>query len=134
MRWGPPGETSQTPRRSGYPRRMTESESRPYSLRRAWLGLQDPVSRRAYLVGGAVLMGLKFVLERVLFDAWTGRDLTITAFLSPFFVHRAELLRGAPDGATWTMIGLALPFLWIGVSMSVRRALDAGLPPLLGFL
>jgi uncharacterized membrane protein YhaH (DUF805 family) len=32
------------------------------------------------------------------------------------------------------VIGLALPFVWIGISMSVRRAVDAGLPPLLGFL
>jgi hypothetical protein len=27
---------------------------------------------------------------------------------------------------------VTLPFFWIGVSMSVRRAADAGLPPFLG--
>lgn len=100
----------------------------------AWFGLRQPVSRAAYLTGGVIFMALKFGLERALFAAWVGRELGPIAFLSPFFVHRAELLRGAPDGATWTMIGLAMPFLWIGVSMSARRALDAGLPPMLGFL
>jgi hypothetical protein len=103
-------------------------------LLRAWFSLREPVSRAAYLAGGVVFMLLKFGIERAIFSAWVGRELGLIAFLSPFFVHRAELLRGAPDGATWTMIGLAMPFLWIGVSMSARRALDAGLPPMLGFL
>lgn len=99
-----------------------------------WFGLRAKVSRIEYLGSGALFMLLKYGLERVLFATVVGRVLTPTAFLSPFFVHRARLLQGAPDGATWLLLGLTLPFLWIGVSMSVRRALDAGLPPLVGFL
>jgi hypothetical protein len=110
------------------------SKYRMKQLLHAWFSLREPVSRAEYLVGGLLFMLLKYAIERALFLAWVGRALTPVAFLSPFFVDRAALLRGAPDGATWTMIGLALPFLWIGVSMSVRRTLDAGLPPMLGFL
>ena len=99
-----------------------------------WFGLKAPVTRAAYLGSGVGFMILKFGIERMLFAALVGRELTLAAFLSPFFVHRARLLQGAPDGATWALLGLMLPFLWIGVSMSVRRALDAGLPPMLGFL
>jgi uncharacterized protein YndB with AHSA1/START domain len=99
-----------------------------------WFGLKTPVSRTAYLASGVAFMVLKFAIESSLFAALVGRELTLGAFLSPFFLRRAELLRGAPDGVTWALLGLTLPFLWMGVSMSVRRALDAGLPPMLGFL
>jgi hypothetical protein len=100
----------------------------------AWFSLKQPVTRAQYLAGGALFMLLKFTIERAIFAAWIGGDLTLGGFLRPFFVDRLRLLQGAPDGVTWTMIGLALPFVWIGISMSVRRAVDAGLPPLLGFL
>lgn len=101
---------------------------------RAWFGLRAPVTRAEYLAGGVLFMALKFAIERALFQAWAHKEFSLGAFLSPFFVRRVELLSDSPDGMTGAMIGIAMPFLWIGISMSVRRALDAGLPPLVGFL
>ena len=108
--------------------------SRVRALVRACVSLQVPVTRAQYLVAGFLLMALKFGIERAIFSAMVGRELSLVGFLSPFFADRAALLHGAPDGATWALLGLAMPFLWIGVSMSVRRALDAGWPPMIGFL
>jgi hypothetical protein len=99
-----------------------------------WFGLRAPVTRSAYVAGGVLFMLVKFAIERAIFAALVHKELSPVAFLSPFFRDRAEILRGAPDGVTWALIGVALPFLWLGISMSVRRALDAGLPPLVGFL
>jgi hypothetical protein len=111
----------------------TAHPARP-SLLAQWFGYRVPVSRAAYIGGGVLFMALKYAIEWSMFAFWVGKPLTPLAFLSPFFVHRLELLQGAPDGATWMLLCWALPFLWLGVSMSVRRAADAGLPPLLGFL
>lgn len=62
-------------------------------------------------------------------------------FLSPFAWMKYEPLLESDvycgqefPCATFSVILLALPFLWIGLSMSVRRAVDAGLSPRLGFL
>ena len=41
-------------------------------------------------------------------------------------------LRPAPEMLLWGMAAYALPFAWIGLSMSVRRAANAGLSPWVG--
>jgi hypothetical protein len=55
-------------------------------------------------------------------------------YLLPLWTVRAKLLQGAPVWLAPTLVALALPFLWIGVSMTMRRALDAGVSPWLALL
>lgn len=97
-------------------------------------GFRTRVSRRLYFATGLALMLVKYALELLIFALWTDTLLTPFAFLTPFYFHRAELLQGAPSFVTWVLIGASLPFLVVGMSMSVRRSLDAGLSPLLGVL
>jgi hypothetical protein len=55
---------------------------------------------------------------------WTPLD-----YLNPLLSERAHALAPAPP---WLLVALAVwaaPFLWIGVSMSLRRLLDAGKSP-----
>lgn len=95
-------------------------------------GTRTPVDRRAYLLAGLSLMALKVAVETVAVWQLEGQLPGIGLFLVPIFSLRKDMV-----GGETTLIWLAawsLPFAWIGLSMSVRRAYDAGLPPLLGLL
>lgn len=96
-------------------------------------GMTALVPRSVYIATGVVLMALKFGIETLLLGELARDRLTIPGFLSPFFGERAHIVSAAPPGVAWLMIAIALPFLWVGLSMSVRRAVDAGLPPWVGF-
>ncbi|HET8624835.1 MAG TPA: hypothetical protein VFM14_14825 [Gemmatimonadales bacterium] len=85
------------------------------------------MSRRDYLVWGALLALIKFSGDAALVWLGTGRLWTPPDYLQSVPLLLATRLEGAPR---WLMPGLALwtlPFLWIGVTMTLRRALDAGL-------
>ncbi|NUP12074.1 MAG: SRPBCC family protein [Polyangiaceae bacterium] len=96
-------------------------------------GLRAPVTRKSYLIAGTGLMLLKYGLEYAVFAIYTQKVLTPLAFVTPFFMYRAELLRDAPSFVTPLLIALSMPFLYVGVTMSVRRAIDASVSPVFGF-
>lgn len=95
-------------------------------LLRFWFTFDAPVSRRAYLAHGAGLMVVKYVVDATLIwvlaaQLWTPWDYLTTG---ADFAH--SKLAGAP-GVLLPVLGLwTLPFLWIGLTMTLRRALDAG--------
>lgn len=94
-----------------------------------WLTLRDPVGPRAYLWSGVGLMALKYAVDAgavwlVLHRIWTPLD-----YFIPSFTWRQAMLRAAPDWLLWGLVLWSLPFLWIGVSMTLRRAVDAGRSP-----
>src|SRR6266849_5566238 len=85
-------------------------------------GLRQGVDRRSYLVTGVLLMALKLGGDLLVLHFAIGRPLTLWEF--------ASLLRLNEQAPVWAMQVLmvwALPFAWIGLSMSARRAIDAGL-------
>jgi uncharacterized membrane protein YhaH (DUF805 family) len=93
---------------------------------RLWFGFDAPVDRRTYFLNGLALMACKYALDVAVVRAFTGRLFTPRDYLNPVWTMRQEALRGVP---TWAVLALALwtlPFLWVGVSMSMRRALDTG--------
>ena len=101
-------------------------------LARLWFALDGRVSRRAYAWSGLGLMACKYALDAGAIRLATGATWTPLDYLSPFYQTRAHKLASAP---TWFLLVLALwtlPFVWIGASMSMRRALDAGQSPWLG--
>ncbi len=109
----------------------------PGAIRRTlglWFSLEKRVTRRAYLVTGLCLMAAKYVIEGGLIFAATGKVWPIYAFFSPIYAIRAEILSPAPDWLTLVLGLTTLPFLWIGVSMSVRRAVTAGMSAWVGIL
>src|SRR2546422_239336 len=93
---------------------------------RLWFGFDVPVDRRTYVLNGAGLMACKYLMDAAVVGAFTGRLFTPLDYLNPVWTMRQQALRGVP---TWAVLALALwtlPFLWVGVGMSMRRALDAG--------
>lgn len=94
-------------------------------------GLNAPVSRRAYLVTGVTLMLFKYALDATLIYTFAGVIWTPWEYLSPAFVTR-EAFASQTDWLLPVLAVLTLPFVWIGLTMSVRRAADAGIAPAFG--
>lgn len=90
----------------------------------------EPVSRRLYATVGFGLMGLKYAVDAALVYGQLGTWWTPLDYLSPLLATRERLTGDAagpwllPAMLLWT-----LPFLWIGASMTMRRAVDAGFRP-----
>ena len=97
-------------------------------------GLSTPVSRKQYLIAGVSLMALKYALDAGVVYLATERVLDPLRFFSPLVTTRNDLLEGAPAWVGGAMVVVALVFLWIGTSMTLRRAVDAGKSPWLVFL
>ena len=99
---------------------------------RLWFGTQLPVSRRQYAASGCGLALFKYGVEAAAIQAVTGRWLGPLDFLNPSLAARSEVLAGAPDWLGWALFAWNLPFVWIALSMSVRRASLAGVSPWTG--
>src|SRR6266540_4308613 len=101
---------------------------------RLWFGFRDPVNRGTYFRHGLGLTGLKYGIDALLVWQFAGRFWTPLNYLSPLLTTRQALLGGAPSWLLPLMAVIALPFLWIGVSMTMRRAVDAGASPWVALL
>jgi hypothetical protein len=94
--------------------------------------LNGPVSRGTYAAWGVALMALKYVLESAVSLAFTGQWLSADEFLLPLLSARDGLSAVGGTALIWVLAAISLPFLWIGVAFSLRRAEDAGLPAVVG--
>src|SRR5256886_13342466 len=74
-------------------------------------------------------MLLKITVDASFVWAFVGRWWTPLGYLNPVWTLRQQLLRGAPDWLAPALVVWTLPFLWIGVSLTLRRAVDAGRSP-----
>jgi uncharacterized membrane protein YhaH (DUF805 family) len=72
-------------------------------------------------------MALKYALDAALIAQFTGRWWTPLDYLSPLWSTRQHVLQGAPAWLAPVLVVITLPFLWIGVSLTLRRAVNAGL-------
>ena len=97
-------------------------------------GVRALVSPGLYLRVGLGLGVAKYALDLALIYAVTGKWLSPLAYLAPLATLRGPLLNDAPDGLLVALVVLTLPFAWVGASMSVRRARDAGLPAAAGLV
>lgn len=94
-----------------------------------WFGFVRPVDRRTYFLSGVGLMVLKYLLDAGLVYAATGVFHGPQVFFNPIFSMRQDALSPAPEWILGALVLFALPFAWIGASMSLRRAIDAGAFP-----
>ena len=95
-------------------------------LLRLWFSFDPPVCRRDYIVSGLSLAIVKYVGDAAIIYALSGHRWTPLDYLAPSAALGAT--KTALNGPLWLLPLLALwslPFLWIGVSMSMRRAADA---------
>jgi hypothetical protein len=96
--------------------------------------LNDRVKRKEYFLYGCSLMFLKYLGELVIYYFATSKFLPLTQFLMPFFSLRYPELKLTPDWFMFSIILWSIPFIWIGASMSIRRAVDAHFLPTVAFL
>src|SRR5437660_12318709 len=79
-------------------------------------------------------MLFKYGVDAAVVWAFTHRLWTPLTYLNPVWTLREELLRDAPVWLTPSLVLWTLPFLWIGVSMTMRWAADAGRSSWVGLL
>src|SRR5579862_5189735 len=86
------------------------------------------VDRPTYFLTGLALMAVKYALDCTVARYGFHRAWPIANYISFGTVFHVE---GAPAGNISfyiTMLALALPFIWIGTAMTMRRLRDCGLP------
>jgi uncharacterized membrane protein YhaH (DUF805 family) len=105
-----------------------------HSILRLCFGLQEPVRQGTYVRCGAVLMALKYAVDAGLVWLAAGRTWTPVSYFSPLFSTREAQVGPAPQWLWIALSAWALPFLWIGVSMTLRRTIDSGFSPWLCLL
>jgi uncharacterized membrane protein YhaH (DUF805 family)/uncharacterized protein YndB with AHSA1/START domain len=101
---------------------------------RLLFGMQERINRRSYLFWGIALFILKYGGDAFLLYISSGNVLTPLDFLSPLIKFRSPWGSVQEDWFLPLMVLWTLPFVWVGVGMSIRRAADAGLSPWLGNL
>jgi uncharacterized membrane protein YhaH (DUF805 family) len=99
-----------------------------------WFTFDRTVTRRQYFVSGLVLAAVKYAGDLLIVWLAAGRLWHLSDYLSPVSSLASVKLVGAPSSLLPVLALWSLPFLWIGVSMSMRRALDAGLSAWLALL
>ena len=100
------------------------------------LSLDRPLKRAPFFLAGAALMAAKVAIDALVASCF-GRPFSLTFYISPF--DSAPLSSSTDDGwfpapnpnagtAYWlTVVGVALPFILVGVGLTVRRLRDIGL-------
>jgi len=97
-----------------------------------WFTMTRQVTRRSYILSGLGLMLFKYVVELVAIQALIGYFYNPVIFLSPLYTTRNDIYTNTPFWVAWTFFFWSLPFLWISVSMSVRRSIAATGSAMLG--
>lgn len=112
-------------------------------LLRFWFTFDEPVDRGSYVRHGAALAVLKYAVDAAVVGLTTGRLWTPLDYVNPPLRSLLSDGGAAPDlaaGASPDIIvsllasplvgavlaAWTLPFLWIGVTLSMRRLIDAG--------
>src|SRR5262249_17171251 len=114
-----------------------QSEGKPMvSLRELW-SWQGKVNRQRYVLVGLIGMALKIGLDRLISGNVFGYPLTLDPafYWAPLGPNvRLQHIPQAESRYLLTMLAVALPFLWVGLAMSVKRLRDAGQPVWLAVL
>jgi len=99
-----------------------------------WFSLTGSVARKEYALVGFGLMLLKYLVEFVAIAMLADQLFSPFDFFNPTLTGRTQFTNGAPSwfGLAWLL--WTLPFLWIAIAMSIRRAADAGFSPWNGIL
>lgn len=97
-------------------------------------GLNGTLDRRSYLIWGFGLALLKYAVEATVIGGFTGVFYSPTDFLTPLLSSREKFSENAPFWLGMTLVLWTVPFVWIAVSMSIRRCRDAGFSPWFGMV
>jgi len=93
------------------------------------------IDRGTYALVGVVGFALKHNLDRLVATYGFHRPWGLFNYWVPLKdVARITALRGGDAGFLETMVALSLPFVWIGVALTMKRLRSANLPPALALL
>ena len=95
-------------------------------LLRFWFTFERPVGRREYLRHGLALMALKYVADASVILLATGVFWAPWSYVSSVSLLRMLWLSDAPGWLAPVLAIWTLPFLWVGITLTLRRLLDAG--------
>ena len=94
---------------------------------RLWFSPDVSVSRREYVTHGATLMLVKYLGDVAIVWLAASRLWTPADYVRSSLSLSSTFSLGGAPGPVLPLLALwTLPFAWIGVSMSMRRAIDAG--------
>jgi len=96
-------------------------------LLRFWFTFESDVTRGQYLRHGAALMALKYSVDAALIGLSTGSLWTPLDYFSSVPLLLSTRLADAPAWVPSVLAVWTLPFLWIGICMTIRRLLNAGM-------
>jgi uncharacterized membrane protein YhaH (DUF805 family) len=86
------------------------------------------VTRRTYAMFGACGLGIKYNLDRVIAD-YFGFRWNIWNYLDPLeHPDRFPQMSGPEKYYLAILLITSLPFIWVGVTMTMKRLRDAGQP------
>jgi uncharacterized membrane protein YhaH (DUF805 family) len=103
-------------------------------MRRSWLTGSGSIDRRTYFLTGVTLALLKYAGDVALIRLATRHTWTPANYLDSTYLLYTAVWEHAPG---WLLPALSLwtvPFLWIGVVMTLGRCRDAGLSPWFAFV
>lgn len=98
-------------------------------LLRFWFAFENEVGRRAYVVHGLGLMVAKYTVDASLIGLTTGAFWAPWDYLNPVPLLATRLAEVAPGWLAPLLLAWTLPFLWVGVTLTMRRLIDAGASP-----
>src|SRR6266478_2286286 len=90
---------------------------------------QGKIDRKSYAIAGCSTFLLKFFLDKFVAFAWFGRSWFLWSYWQPLGAG-ARVNSMPPDTRAFvgTLLILAVPFIWLGVTLTVQRLRDAGKP------
>lgn len=88
-----------------------------------------PIDRGTYVKVGVALMALKYAVDAAAIGVFAGVTWTPFDYLVPMIAYNGPKIAAFPTPLKVWLLLWTLPFIWIGVSLSVRRALDARVFP-----
>ena len=96
---------------------------------RTLFDLHGTIDRRTYLATGIGLMVAKYFVDATVIwisahVLWTPWD-----YMVPLLSAKSKQVAAIPTPVAFGLLIWTLPFVWIGVSMMMRRAVDAGRSP-----
>lgn len=87
------------------------------------------IGRRAYVLWGLVLFGIKWNLDRFVLPTWLGMpQVNLTDYLQGGLSQNDWLTPEAVQNHGWKLLLLSVPFLWAGIVLTVQRLRSAQLP------
>jgi len=90
---------------------------------------QGRITRKTYFIVGVAAFAVKFFLDWLAVTRLFHRPWSLLNYWRPFgLIHNIGNITSPERGMAFVLLTLALPFLWIGLSMTVRRLRDVGQP------